>query len=86
MNKSMKLTSYSREQMILYRATINMKGEVLHGCDVCWTCERFDMMNVECSLNIYSHHSEYKNILDYVKNQCGVKFDPAWFRCSYWKG
>lgn len=81
----MKSVSYGRDGMILYRATLSMSGEKLFGCDVCCTCKRFDMVNEECLLNIYSSKSKYKNILDYVKKQSGVVFNPAWFRCSYWK-
>lgn len=62
------------EVLFSARAAWNIEGHRLYNCDVCWTCEYFDVLSKNCSQTVITKHNS---------DRCK---DYTWYRCPFWNG
>lgn len=58
----------------VHRIDYDCNGRKLSGCDVCWTCEWFDVFSSVCN-NMSTTKLEYDKFV--IKN-------PEWYRCAFY--
>lgn len=61
----------SDDNEVRFRSPISCDGNLLKGCEVCWTCFFFDVATNEC----WMATDRSRECIRY----------PDWHRCAYWK-
>jgi hypothetical protein len=80
---------YVVERKRVARTDKDLRGNKLHGCEVCWTCNLFNAEFMQCWIHYrwldFSDGRSYKYIIDDPVFKKPIIKDPDWRRCVYWR-